>query len=101
MLVKIWVINEASAAPLDPNNGIKKKFNTMFNKAAEIYKYFKYFCLFSHTIQAFLATPKYEKAVYQVTIRKGATAPKYEFPYKKEIPKFANNIIKSDTNNEI
>ena len=68
MLVSICVINEASAAPDALIIGIRLKFSNTLQIAAPTYIYFKYFCLFSHTNHAPRATPKYEKAVYHVTI---------------------------------
>ena len=57
-VVEICVISEAAAAPEAPHGGIRARFSTILSAAALIYRYFKYFCLFSHTIHAFLATPR-------------------------------------------
>ena len=55
ILVHISVTSDASAAP---QIGIIKQFKPILINAALRYIYFKYFCLFSHTIHAFLATPR-------------------------------------------
>lgn len=57
-VVEICVISEAAAAPEAPHGGIRARFSTILSAAALIYRYFKYFYLFSHTIHAFLATPR-------------------------------------------
>ena len=58
IVVEVWVINEAAAAPDAPHDGISTRFSTTLSAAALTYRYFRYFCLFSHTIHAFLATPR-------------------------------------------
>ena len=57
-VVEAWVISEAAAAPDAPHDGISARFSTTLSAAALTYRYFRYFCLFSHTIHAFLATPR-------------------------------------------
>ena len=81
-LVNISVINDAKAAPTPPNKGISKKLSSTFIIHATLYIYLIYFCLPIHTIQEFLATPRYEKAVYQVMAFKIGDAPIYSLPYR-------------------
>ena len=57
-VVDICVIRDAVAAPDVPHLGIRRKFKITLITAALMERYFKYFCLFSQTIHAFLATPK-------------------------------------------
>lgn len=99
-LVQICVIREANAAPEAAKIGINSAFKAMLIIAADKYIYFKYFCLFSHTIHAFLATPKYENAVYHVTIRSGETAPMNSAPYKIRMINVANKENTIETNED-
>ena len=64
------------AAPDAPKIGIKHRFKITLHRADPKYRYFKYFCFFSHIIQVSLATPRYEKATIHTTIRNGPTAGK-------------------------